>query len=376
MKILVVANTYPSLQKPNYGAFVYNLVQEIAKEHEVVVITPFKVFDLFKKKYISYGNEKCKLYRPMYLSIGNSKLGKLDLGKISSKFSKLAFERSLKKIKDVDVVYAHFLVNGVKVLDFVEKNKLPLVIASGESYYTTLGAKIKPNLPRLKEQVSQFICVSKNNVEGLKVLGFSTEKMTLVPNAVDYDVFKPIGKDVTKTQIGLKPEDFVVGFIGHFIHRKGPNRIIRAIKNLNEDNIKLVCVGSGEKLDDNDFTLILPPIPNGQLNAIYNAFDVFVLPTLSEGHCNVIEEAKACGVPIISSKGTSVENQINEQTGILVDPLSISEIENAISKLYKDKDLRANMVENLLNQRNSNSLKVRAEIVLDILKASIKYRSS
>ena len=76
------------------------------------------------------------------------------------------------------------------------------------------------------------------------------------------------------------------------------------------------------------FTLTLPPMPNSKLNDIYNAFDVFVLPTLSEGHCNVIEEAKACGVPIISSKGTSVENQINEQTGLLVDPLNISEIEN------------------------------------------------
>lgn len=372
MKILVVANTYPSLQKPNYGAFVYNLVQEFAKEHEVVVITPFKVSDLFKKKHSTYGIEKCTVYRPMYLSIGNLKFGKLNLGKISSKFSKLAFERSLIKIKDVDVVYAHFLLNGVKVLDYVEKNKLPLVIASGESYYTTIGAKIKLSLPRLKEQVSQFICVSNNNEEGLKELGFSSEKMTLIPNAVDYDVFKPINKEIAKRNLELHPEDFVIGFIGHFIHRKGPNRIIQAIKNLNNANIKLVCVGNGEKLDDNNFTLTLPPMPNGQLNAIYNAFDVFVLPTLSEGHCNVIEEAKACGVPIISSKGTSVENQINEQTGILVDPLSISEIEKAILKLYKDKEVREEMVGNLLNQRGSNSLKVRAEKILTILKSSTK----
>jgi teichuronic acid biosynthesis glycosyltransferase TuaC len=369
MRILVVANTYPSLQKPNYGVFVYNLVQEFAKDHEVIVITPFKVSDLFKKKHSTYGHEKCKLYRPMYLSIGNLKFGKFNLGKISSEFIKLAFERSLKKIKDVDVVYAHFLLNGIKVLDYIEKNKLPLVIAAGESYHTTIGAKIKLNLPRLKDQVSQFICVSSNNEEGLIKLGFSAEKMTVIPNAVDYDVFKPTDKDAAKRRLKLNPEDFVIGFIGHFIHRKGPNRIIQAIKNLNDPNLKLICVGGGEKLDYNSFTLTLPPMPNGQLNEVYNAFDVFVLPTLSEGHCNAIEEAKACGVPIISSKGTSVENQINEQSGLLVDPLNISEIERAIFKLYIDKEVRAGMVDNLLNQRGSNTLKVRTEKILAILKS-------
>src|SRR5699024_5202363 len=112
-----------------------------------------------------------------------------------------------------------------------------------------------------------------------------------------------------------------VGFIGHFIHRKGPNRIIEAIESLHDKDIKFVCVGGKGKLKPNSFTRKMDPVPNYQLPEIYNAFDVFVLPTLNEGHCNVIEEAKACGIPIISSKGTSAEEQIDASTGVLVDPL-------------------------------------------------------
>lgn len=60
------------------------------------------------------------------------------------------------------------------------------------------------------------------------------------------------------------------------------------------------------RLEINSFTKEIKPVSNYQLPEICNAFDVFVLPTLHEWHCNVIEEAKACEIPIISSRKTSV----------------------------------------------------------------------
>lgn len=75
-------------------------------------------------------------------------------------------------------------------------------------------------------------------------------------------------------------------------------------------------------------------MPSHRLVEIFNAFDVFVLPTLHEGHCNVIEEAMACGIPVLSSKGTSVEEQIKDGKGILVDPRNIDEIASSISCFF------------------------------------------
>src|SRR5690606_30179952 len=125
--------------------------------------------------------------------------------------------------------------------------------------------------------------------------------------------------------------------------------------------IELVCVGGKGHLAASNFTKEIPPLPNFELPILYNAFDVFVLPTLHEGHCNVIEEAKACTVPIVSSMGTSVEEQIDSSIGILVDPMNIQEIADAISKIKSDSTLRHEMMENLSNRRGENSLEERAK---------------
>src|SRR5690606_25453474 len=116
-----------------------------------------------------------------------------------------------------------------------------------------------------------------------------------------------------------------------------------------------------EQLIVNNFTKVMTPIPNYQLPEVLNAFDIFVLPTLNEGHCNVIEEAKACAIPIISSRGTSVEEQIDEFIGVLVDPLNIDEIANAILALKKNIVLRDSMSNTLLKRRGENSIEKRSK---------------
>src|SRR5690606_268120 len=180
-----------------------------------------------------------------------------------------------------------------------------------------------------------------------------------------------------KINLGLARDKFTVGFIGHFIHRKGPNRSIEAIEKLNDKEIHLACVGSRGELKENDFTTILPPVPNMKLPEIYNAFDVFVLPTLHEGSCNVIEEAKACCLPIISSKDTSVEEQIiHNQTGVLINPLDIDAIATAIDKVKKDIEFRNFLKNNLKNKIGENSLVNRARKITDVLQSIVKQQQS
>ncbi len=369
MRMLIVANTYPSLQKPNYGAFVYNLTQEFAKQaNEVTIISPIKISDFFRKKQGTYGIERCEVYRPLYISLGNKKMLGIDFGKISMYFQRLSVERGVRKLKKKpNIIYCHFLSNAVSILNYSKKENLPLVVASGESSYSSLNETIMNNIPRLKESVRQFICVSNKNVEGLTSLGFDKSKMTLIPNAVDYTVFKKLDKNISKKKLNIDESKFVVGFVGHFIYRKGVNRVIEAIDLLKDDSIHMVCVGDGGELNKKKFITVLSPRPNYQLPDIYNAFDVFVLPTLSEGHCNVIEEAKACCVPIISSKNTSVENQIDDSTGVLLDPLNVKEISEGIFELKNNHELYSKMVDNLASLRGQNSIEERSKKIVEVL---------
>lgn len=374
MNIVVISNNYPSNEFPNHGAFVYNLFQLVAKDNTVTVISPFKTNYIFKKKGQGYGNEVCTVRRPLYLSLGNRKLKGVNFGAITHMSYRKAIDRELKSLKQKpDVIYAHFLYNAIPALSYCKKNNVPLVVASGESTYVSLQRRSDRVQSQLKQVVNHLICVSKENKEQLLALGFQRDKMSLIPNAVDYTVFKPLNKSECRKKLGVSKDKFVIGFIGHFVHRKGPNRIIEAIRLLEDDNIELVCVGDGrEELNVNSFTRTMDPVPNYQLPEVYNTFDLFVLPTLHEGHCNVIEEAKAIGIPIVSSRGTSVEEQLDESIGVLVDPLNISEIAQAIFELKNDKKRYESMVKCLIGRRGENSLANRAQRIITILSEVVR----
>lgn len=377
MNIVVISDNYPSDQIPNKGAFVYNLMQYLIQYHNITVIAPFKRHELLKKKSTSgYGKENCEVLRPLYFSFSNINILGFNSGKWSSKLKNIAVNKALNNLDfKPDLIYAHFLQNAASSLDYVKKNKTPLVIASGESTYKSWqqrAIKRSQILEDLKECTQHLICVAETNQKSLLELGFSKNKMTIVPNAVNYDLFKPLNKEICKEKLGIPKNKFVVGFIGYFIHRKGPERIIQAIESLKDNNIQFVAIGSGGKLPHKEFVRIMEPVSNYQLPDIYNAFDIFVLPTLNEGHCNVIEEAKACGIPIVSSLGTSVETQIDDTTGILLNPLNINEIAKAIKALKNDDKRRDFMAENLKAQRGSLSLKNRAKKISVILNKVIE----
>lgn len=368
MHIAVVSNNYPKNFAPNHGAFVYNLVQKLASLAEVTVISTLKVHEVFKYREGGYGDEKCQVVRPITISLSNKKIGLIDTGKLTQFFAKVSVKRALSGLNKIpDVIYCHFFSNAVSVLGYAEENNLPFVVASGESTYSFFDNLPSETKTRLIEKVDKVICVSQSNMDRLLQRGFSKEKMELVPNAVDYDVFKPMDKIECKKKLGYSNEDFVVGFIGHFIERKGPNRVIQAIQYIDDPSIKLVCVGDGGALIENNFTTVLSPMPSNQLPEVFSAFDVFVLPTLHEGHCNVIEEAMACGIPVISSKGTSVEEQLQDGKGVLVDPMSIEEIANAISNLKEDCIKLHRIVDDILNLKDGYSLDKRARIINKIV---------
>jgi len=344
------------------------LVQELAKDNKITVITPQRFHKLTLKKGIGYGKERCQIIRPVYFSFSDRSI----LGFKTFFFTEMMYKKSvvesLKRLKEKpDVIYTHFFKNARPVLDYSEKNKIPLVVASGESTYDYWFKIPKDIHKKMFTQINHIICVSQGNKEKLVELGFDENKMTVVPNAVDYSLFRPLNKKSCKERLGLSTTKFTIGFIGHFIHRKGPNRIIKAIEMLGDENIELVCVGNRGELLKNSFTTVLNPRPNYQLPEIYNAFDVFVLPTLNEGHCNVIEEAKACAIPIISSKGTTVEGQIDSEVGILVDPLKVDEIAESIALLKSDNKLRDLMSYNLKKRAGDYGIEQRARKINEIL---------
>jgi phosphatidyl-myo-inositol dimannoside synthase len=93
-------------------------------------------------------------------------------------------------------------------------------------------------------------------------------------------------------------------------------------------------------------------IPDAGLAACYRACDVFVLPSRAkmnqqwegEGFGRVYAEAALAGKPVVGSfAGGAAEAVLHEKTGFLVDPASVSEVADALTRLLRDPELAARM---------------------------------
>jgi glycosyltransferase involved in cell wall biosynthesis len=186
--------------------------------------------------------------------------------------------------------------------------------------------------------------------------GIKEEKIRLVYNGVDAELFRPIAHpDFPERELveGKK----VVLYVGHFGLRKGVPFLIRAMKIVNEEvpDSMLVCVGGVPSwLPKGDYwsylnglveqnglkgkVILRDRVPNEALPNYYSMSDVFVLPSYYEAFPKVLIEAMACEKPAISSRmgGTqdSIEDGVN---GFLVNYADPADIAKAIITLLQDE---------------------------------------
>ena len=99
-----------------------------------------------------------------------------------------------------------------------------------------------------------------------------------------------------------------------------------------------------------------------------NAIDVFCLPTLSEGSCNAIVEAMACGCPIISSNLPFNDDALDETNSIRVDPSSVGDIKRAIETLKEHPEKREVLSQRSLEKAKEFEIGQRANRILTFIK--------
>jgi glycosyltransferase involved in cell wall biosynthesis len=170
---------------------------------------------------------------------------------------------------------------------------------------------------------------------------FGNIKHYRIPYCIDINIFKPLNKSNCRLALNLPKNKILMLFLSDDIskERKGFKILLEAIKKLetriNLDNVELVVLGNSDKQDYNILTKVnyLGSFSDEvSLSLVYNACDVFIMPSIEDNFPNTIMESQSCGVPVIGFNKTGVADMITHNIdGYLCE--SIDDIDEYIISL-------------------------------------------
>jgi glycosyltransferase involved in cell wall biosynthesis len=147
--------------------------------------------------------------------------------------------------------------------------------------------------------------------------------------------------------------------VGSVVPRKAFDVLVHALAPLSELDWRLSIVGSLDRsaaalatLEDviartklEDRIRLVGPANQQQLDAHYDAADIFVMPSLYEGYGMVLAEAMARGLPIVCTTGGAAASTVPDAAGIKVRPGDIEAFGAAMGRLMRDPHLRRQMAD-------------------------------
>ena len=188
-----------------------------------------------------------------------------------------------------------------------------------------------------------------NSVKMSSLMGF--RPVTVIPNTIETNVFKPYVKSEAKRMLKISPDKFVLmsGFMPSKNDKhKGTSYLIEALNDLasrpgiDKEKIELVIFGNKENADMPVFpfkTTFLGAIANDtHLAKCYSAADVFVAPSLEDNLPNTVMESLSCATPVVAFKTGGIPDMVKHlENGYLANYRSAEDLATGIEWLYHDE---------------------------------------
>lgn len=341
------------------------------KKYQVSIITLHKT-DCFYKMPSSV---KILNLRSGFLCVGPGKILLMPL---------LAMELSLKlkSIKPDAVISLLVRSNLVHLMTRWFGNRSKIVISercNTEAVYpdSGLGNKVMKTLIKLLyPKADRIISISEGVKQSLVQLGVPAKNNFAIHNPQDLEDI--IEKSRKSPKIKTNKDIFTIITIGRLVDQKDHKTLLRAHKIIRETlNVQLVIMGEGPLENElKEYTAELGLADSvswlgwqdNPLESMAKA-DLFVLSSKYEGFGNVVIEAMACGLPVVSTDCPSGPGEIlmNSEYGILV-PVGDSEgIACAAIKLLQDTKLYNSMREKGFKRAGDFDVRTIAQRYLDVL---------
>jgi glycosyltransferase involved in cell wall biosynthesis len=183
-------------------------------------------------------------------------------------------------------------------------------------------------VPRVLRQAQRVIAVSDfTRRELIELLGVPDEKIRVVPNAVGPD-FTPDGEAAAG--------DYVLA-VGTLEPRKNLERLVEAVRQVNRELRVVGARGWGGVDVRGNGVHWLGEVSDTELARLYRGAACVAYPSLYEGFGIPVLEAMACGAPVVTTRGTAMEEVANG-AAVLVDSRDSSEIAAGIERAAADRE--------------------------------------
>lgn len=324
-RILLISNMYPSRKFPHYGVFVQN-TEKILQEHgwRVDCAAIHKQTGKFGKLW-AYGLFHIKVLTCVLT-------GRYDCI-YAHYISHTAFALLLaKKLKPNLKIVVNVHGNDIVPEDEHDKKYLPLVY-------------------KIRNQVECWIVPSSYFGDILqKEYGVPERKVVVYPSGgVDCKKFKETDHKACRQKLNIRQSDFVAGFVGRIEKNKGWDTFVEAVAEVKAaiPDVKCLMVGSGEQdadlerliqeKDVENVILRFPLVPQEELVSLYNAMDVFCLPSYRKSESLALAglEAMACGCIVAASNMAGPATYVRDgENGFLFEPQNARELSEKLLAVY------------------------------------------
>ena len=285
------------------------------------------------------------------------------------KYSK--YLKYMKKLfseyKEYRIVEAHNGALGVYALHAAKINNIPIRIFHAHGASITKDWKLplklvcKSMLPLNMNYYFTCGIAAARCYFGDEIVNNS--EYELVHNAIEVQrfIFNQNTRDKLREEYNLQ-DKHVIGHVGRFMAQKNHRHLIKVFEDvaINDEKAILILLGDGE-LQNEIRNLVKAKnlekkvvfIGNvGNANEWYNAFDVFVLPSVWEGLPVVGVEAQANDLPCIFSDNITKEIGLSEKAKFISLDDNVNIWTNEIIKEFENKERRDNM--KLITDNNYN----------------------
>ncbi len=315
---------------------------------------------------------------------------------------------TLPEFKEADIIHLHWINQG-----FLSLNGIQKILSSGKPVVWTMHdiwpataichyargccryqnkCESCPLLPRRSvSDLSAVVWRRKNEIlrkyhisfvacsrwlegEAKKSALLKGQRVTNIPNPINSHVFCPSDKQQAREALGLPLDKHVILFVSQRVtdKRKGLDYLVEAVNRMAvqdaslKDNTAIAVLGGhSEEVAD---LLPLPVFPLGYVSdeskivKVYNAADVFVLPSLEDNLPNTIMEAMACGVPCVGFNIGGIPEMIGHlKSGYVAKAADADDLARGIKWVldFKGEELSKEARRKVLNSYSQQSVAIK-----------------